>query len=63
MSTIILCLSSESFDERFYLIATHVHNTNDSIPAIEEMVRNKLKLNVCKFFSIDNLISINLTGK
>lgn len=37
MATIILCLSSESFDERFYIIAKSV-NTNDSTTLTQELV-------------------------
>lgn len=36
-ATIILCLSSESFDERFYLEANNV-NTNESSTVAKEMV-------------------------
>lgn len=37
MATIILCLSSESFDERFYVVANNL-NTNDSVTSTKEMV-------------------------
>lgn len=37
-ATIILCLSSDSFDERFHVIASNI-NTNDSTTGIKEMVK------------------------
>lgn len=38
MATIILCLSSESFDERFYILSNNVNTNNTSTSSIE-MVR------------------------
>lgn len=39
MATIILCLSSETFDERFYVVANNDNvNTNDSTTSTKEMV-------------------------
>lgn len=53
MATIILCLSSESFDERFYIIAKSV-NTNDSTTLTKELV--SLDKNLRNgYFSIKNL--------
>ncbi|XP_055321008.1 uncharacterized protein LOC129577630 [Sitodiplosis mosellana] len=39
MATIILCLSSESFDERFYILSNNVNNTSTSTMEMQEHSR------------------------
>lgn len=41
MATIILCLTSESFDERYHVIANHINTNSNSTTAdtIRQMVR------------------------
>lgn len=57
MATIILCLSSETFDERFYVVANNDNvNTNDSSTSTKEMVsynfNNNLGVDKCKLYII-----------
>lgn len=46
MATIILCLSSESFDERFYIVSNNVNTNNTSTSSMDmvriEFVQNKV---------------------
>lgn len=38
MATIILCLTSESFDERFHVLTNHINSNQSATMAIRQMV-------------------------
>lgn len=51
MATIILCLTSESFDERLHVLTNHINSNQSATMAIRQMVR--FSKCVSSFFIID----------